>query len=81
MPRILREGLPFALIWHLRDRVQEREITHAQLLLFAQWLDSDPEVPAGRWFKRFLGMTVCGEGAYVKTFLRLGQVPEGEEVR
>lgn len=80
MPRILREGLPFALIRHLRDRVQEREITHAQLLLFAQWLDSDPEVPAGRWFKRFSGMTVCGEGVYVKTFLRLGQVPEGEEV-
>jgi len=35
----------------------------------ADWLDSEPEVPEGRWFKRFSGMTVCGEGELVKTFL------------
>ena len=49
--------------------------------LLAQWLDTDPEVPAGRWFKRFSGMIVCGDGELVTTFLRLGQVAAGEEVR
>jgi hypothetical protein len=39
-----------------------------------------PEVPQGKWFKRFPEMTVCGEGELIKTFLPLGQVPEGREV-
>ena len=34
----------------------------------------------GGWFKRFSGMTVCGEGELVKTFLRKGQAASGEEV-
>jgi hypothetical protein len=37
-------------------------------------------MPAGPWFKRFPGMIVCREGELVKTFLRLGQVPTGQEV-
>jgi hypothetical protein len=28
----------------------------------AAWLDTNPEVPEGEWFKRFPGMIVCGEG-------------------
>ena len=31
----------------------------------------------GRWFKRFTGMTVCGEGELVKTFLRQAQAASG----
>ena len=27
-------------------------------------IDTEPEVPEGRWFKRFSGMTVCGEGEW-----------------
>ena len=65
---------------HLRMRLREREITVEQLDLFARWLDEEPEVPAGRWFKRFSNLIVCGEGELVKTFLRAGQVPDGEEV-
>ncbi len=80
MPKVRREGLPFALLRHLRDRVKHREIRSDQLELFARWLDGNPEVPHGRWFKRFPGMTVCGEGELIKTFLRLGQIAEGEEV-
>jgi hypothetical protein len=34
----------------------------------------------GRWFKRFPGMTVCGEGELVKTFLLPHQAATGEEV-
>jgi hypothetical protein len=58
----------------------EREIAPEQLALLARWLDTEPEVPVGRWFKRFSGMIACGEGELVKTFLRLGQSPTGEEI-
>ena len=80
MPRIQRERIPDALMAHLVRRIRDREISAGQLGLFARWLDTDPEVPEGQWFKRFPELIVCGEGALVKTFLRPGQVPAGEEV-
>ena len=80
MPRIRRRGVPKALLEHLWLRVDEREISIGQLELFATWLEDEPEVPQGRWFKRFPEMIVCGEGELVKTFLRLGQVAKCEEV-
>jgi hypothetical protein len=48
--------------------------------MLARWLDTEPEVLEGEWFKRFSGMTVCGEGEFVKTFLLPGQRPKGERV-
>jgi hypothetical protein len=45
-----------------------------------EWLDTRPEVPSGKWFKKFPGMIVCGEDELVKTFLVPGQIPAGEEV-
>lgn len=81
MPKVRRRKVPWPLMKHLLDRVQEREISIEQLDLLAVWLDAEPEVPAGAWFKRFPGMIVCGEGERVETFLRIGQVPAGEEVR
>jgi hypothetical protein len=80
MPKIRRQNLPPALLNHLLDRITQREISADQLAQFADWLAAEPEVPEGRWFKRFPEMIVCGEGALVKTFLRPGQVPAGEEV-
>ena len=80
MPRIRRHQLPRALFDHLVVRVHEREIGSDQLILLARWLNAEPEVPTGRWFKRFPGMIACGEGELVKTFLRIGQIPTGEEV-
>ena len=47
----------------------------------AQWLDANPEVPEGKWFKQFPGMTVCGEGEWVKTFLQPDQLPTGQELK
>jgi len=44
------------------------------------WLDTNPIVPSGRWFKRFPAMTVCGEGELVKTVLSKDQSPCGEDV-
>ena len=80
MPKVQRQALPPALFRHLADRVQERSITSSHLVLFLKWLEANPEVPFGKWFKRFPEMTVCGEGALVKTFLRLGQAAEGTEI-
>ena len=80
MPKILRERIPAAQMVHLLQRVRQREISLAQLELFADWTATDPEVTAGKWFKRFPELVVCGEGALVKTFLRLGQLPDGQEI-
>lgn len=80
MPKVRRQGLPPALLQHLIDRIQQRQISADQLGLLAAWLDHEPEVPVGRWFKRFPGMTVCGEGELLKTFLTPGQAPVGERL-
>jgi hypothetical protein len=79
MPEVRRQKLPEALLRHLLVRVREREIPHDQIILLAEWLDTAPEVPPGRWFKKFPGMTICGEGEFIKTFLQPGQLPDGEE--
>jgi len=68
------------LFQHLVDRVQSRKISASQLEQLATWLDAEPEVPHGLWYKRFSGMTVCGEGELIKTFLLPGQAPKGERI-
>ena len=80
MPRVRRQNLPPRLLEHLLDRIRSRNISADQLGLLAEWLDLQPEVPTGRWFKKFSGMTVCGEGELIKTFLQPGQLPDGEEI-
>ena len=80
MPKVRRQSLPPALFQHLLERIQSRKIPATQLELLATWLDTEPDVPEGEWNKRFSGMTVCGEGALIKTFLLPGQVPKGKRV-
>jgi hypothetical protein len=80
MPRIRRHNLPPALFQHLLDRIQSRKISASQLELLARWLDTEPHVPEGEWYKRFSGMVVCGEGELIKTFLLPGQLPRGKRV-
>ncbi|HUJ50744.1 MAG TPA: hypothetical protein VLW25_11115 [Bryobacteraceae bacterium] len=80
MPRIRRENLPPALFQHLLDRIQSRKIPASQLQQLAAWLDQEPEVPDGLWYRRFSGMTVCGQGELIKTFLVPGQVPKGTRI-
>ena len=80
MPRVRRHNVPPALFQHLIERVQGRRIPASQLELLAKWLDSEPEVPEGMWYRRFPGMTVCGEGELIKTFLLPGQAPKGQRV-
>jgi hypothetical protein len=80
VPRVRRQNVPPALFQHLLDRVQSRKIPASQLELLAKWLDSEPEVPAGQWYKRFSGVTVCGEAELIKTFLLPTQAPKGQNV-
>ena len=80
MPRIRRHNLPPRLLDHLLDRIARRNLSADKLGLLADWLRAEPEVPEGRWFKRFAGFTVCGEGELIKTFLLPGQVPDGQEI-
>ena len=53
MPHVRRKDLPPALFRHLLDRIQQRQIDARQLELLARWLDTEPEVPEGPWYKRF----------------------------
>jgi len=80
MPKVRRQNVPPALLQHLLDRIQSRKIPASQLELLAKWLDGEPDVPESMWFKRFTGMTVCGEGEFIKTFLLPGQAPKGKRV-
>ena len=80
MSQILHCNLPRQLYAQLLERAQQRQISGKELTMLIEWLDRQPEVPQGKWFKRFPGMTVCGEGELVKTFLVPSQAPLGEEV-
>ena len=80
MPKVRRQNLPPALFQHLLDRIQSRKIPAAQLELLARWLDTEPDVPEGQWYKSFSGMTICGEGEFIKTFLTAGRAAKGKRV-
>ena len=80
MPRVRRQNVPPALIQHLLNRIQTRRLPASQLELLSKWLDTEPDVPEGKWYKRFSGMTVSGEGELIKTFLLPGQAAKGQRV-
>jgi hypothetical protein len=80
VPKVRRLNVPPALLQHLLTRIEDRKIPASQLALLAKWLDSEPEVPNGQWYKRFSGMIVCGEGELIKTFLLPGHAPKGQHV-
>ncbi len=81
MPKAQRQNVPKRLFEHLLDRVRLREVSVEDLEALAAWLDSNPELPDGDWFKRFPSMIVCGHGALVRTFLSARQSPAGEELQ
>jgi hypothetical protein len=81
MPKIRRENLPRPLYRHLMDRVWQRQISTGQLEQLLEWLEREPEVSNGRWFKRFPRLTVCGEGELIKTFFRPEQAATRDELK
>ena len=80
MPKIRRHKLPQPLLAHLLTRMRQRNISPEQIISLARWLDTDPEVPESKWFRKFPGFIVCGEGEFIKMFLLPGQVPDGHEI-
>jgi len=80
MPKIQRDSIPPALLWHLSDRVKTRHVSISDLQQLLAWLSKNPEVPKGLWFKRFSTFVACGQGEFVKTFLAADQTAIGEEV-
>jgi hypothetical protein len=57
---------------------KKRSFNADALKSLAAWLDTNPAVPTGDWYKRFPTMTVCGNGSLIKTFLTPSQVPVGK---
>lgn len=81
MPRIETWGkFPLGIRRHLIDRMRDREIGIADLDRLGLWIDSEPEVPVGDWYKDFGSFKICGRGSFPKTFLLRGQAAKGEEV-
>jgi len=79
MPKIVRwDNLPLNVRHHLIDRMRDRAISLADLNQLRLWIDSQPEVPKGDWYKDFGSFKLCGHGPYPKTFLVRGQVPKGQ---
>jgi hypothetical protein len=61
-------------------RYRDGRISRRDFEELKHWLESDPDVPAGKWFKRFDKFTLAGEGELPKTFLTSGMALTGEEV-
>jgi hypothetical protein len=81
MPKIQKwDKLPAAVRGHLIERMRDRSIGIADLNTLRLWIESNPEVPEGDWYKDFGSFKLCGQGSYPKTFLLRGQIAKGESV-
>jgi len=81
MPRIETwDNLPPGVRQHLIDRMHDRAFSIADLNYLRLWIDSNPEVPEGDWYKDFGSFKICGSGSLPKTFLRRGQAARGKAV-
>jgi len=81
MPRIASwSQMPAAVRQHLVLRMHDRNISLDDLNRLRQWIEFQPEVPDGDWYKDFGSFKLCGRGQYPKTFLLSGQVATGQEL-
>jgi len=64
----------------LLGRFREGRISARDFMELKHWLESDIEVPPGKWYKRFSNFTLVGEGELPKTFLTPDMKPYGLEV-
>lgn len=79
MPKIERwDNFPQGVRRHLIERMRDRSISIADLNQLRVWIESQPEVPAGDWYKDFGTFKICGRGPIPKTFLLRGQSGKGE---
>ncbi len=80
MPKI-KKPPPAGILDHLVRRYREGRVSSADFLELKHWLESDPDVPKGKWYKRFKTGTLAGKGEMPSTFLAPGMAAEGEEVQ
>lgn len=79
MPKIARwDHLPENVRDHLIERMRDRAIRVRDLNELRLWIESEPEVPEGDWFKDFGSFKICGRGSHPKTFLLRGQAAKGQ---
>ena len=79
MPKISSwPELPPALRQHLIERMRDRAISVSDLNQLRLWIEAQPEVPEGAWFKDFGSFKICGHGKLPKTFLSKGQAAKGQ---
>ena len=72
--------LPAAIRDHLVERMRDRNISFEDLNHLRLWMESQPDVPDGPWYKEFDSFKLCGEGKYPKTFLLPGQLAKGHKL-
>ena len=81
MPKIARwEDFPPGIRQHLIDRMRDRAISITDLNQLRMWVETNPEVPVGDWYKDFGSFKIYGRGGLAKTFLLRGQVAKGEKL-
>jgi hypothetical protein len=80
LPKIRFSDLPRGLWQHLLERVQEREISLADLARLQEWVKSEPYAPDGDWYKDFGSFRLCGSGEYPRTVLAKGMAAFGREI-
>ena len=81
MPKIENwDNLRAGIRQHLIDRMRDRAINIADLNQLRLWIESNPEVPEGDWYKDFGSFKICGKGSYPKTFLLRSQAAKGESL-
>jgi hypothetical protein len=74
MPKI-RKPPPKGILVHLIEGFQKGRISIEDFTELKHWLESDVDVPAGKWYKRFPNFTLAGEGELPKTFLTSDMKP------
>jgi hypothetical protein len=81
MPRLARwSDFPVNVRNHLIERMLDRSISIEDLNKLRQWIETQPDVPEGDWFKDFGSFKLCGKGALPKTFLLAGQAAKGKSL-
>jgi hypothetical protein len=72
--------LPKQIREHLQERLRSRKITLDDLDKLRFWMESQPDIPEGDWFKNFGSFKIVGRGLYPLTFLDAEQIPYGMEI-
>lgn len=72
--------IPAGIRQHLVQRMHDRKIGLEDMNRLREWIESQPDVPEGDWWKDFGSFKLCGHGKYPKTFLLPGQAAAGQEL-